>query len=436
MHRIWDPEWECAERSRIEALQMERLAATLRRAYERVPRCREAMRARGVAPDDLRRPEDIAKFPFTTKADMRGGYPYGAFAVPLDDIVRIHASSGTTGDPIVVGYTARDVETWAHLVARIATAGGVARSDIAQIAFGYGLFTGGFGLHYGLERIGATIVPISAGNTARQIKLMRDFGATVLISTPSYALYIAEVAREKGFGPGDLPLRLGLFGGEPSTPAMQAQIDERLGIIATDNYGLSEVMGPGVSGQCLERGGLHIWEDHFLVEIIDPATGVAVPDGEKGELVITTLTKEALPVIRYRTGDLTRIDRSPCPCGRTAARMGKVEGRTDDMLIVRGVNVFPTQIEEVLFGIEGTEPHWQAVVDRRGVLDEIEVWVEVGGELFRDRMRDMVALEERIRGELFAVLGISAKVRLVAPGKIPRTEGKARRVVDRREVYG
>jgi len=415
---------------------MERLAATLRRAYERVPFQREAMRIRGVSPDDLREPGDLAKFPFTTKADMRAGYPYGHFAVPLDDVVRIHASSGTTGDPIVAGYTARDIETWADLVARIATAGGVTRSDIAQIAFGYGLFTGGFGLHYGLERIGATIVPASAGNTARQIKLLRDFGATVLVSTPSYALYIAEVAREKGFGPGDLSLRLGLFGGEPSTRAMQREIDVRLGIISTDNYGLTEVMGPGVSGQCLERGGLHVWEDHFYVEVIDPATGLGVPDGEKGELVLTTLTKEAFPAIRYRTGDLTRIDRSPCPCGRTAARMGKVEGRTDDMLIVRGVNVFPTQIEEVLLRIDGTEPHWRAVVDRRGALDEIEVWVEAGEELFRDRMRDTVAIEERIRGDLFAVLGITAKVRLVEPKTIPRVEGKARRVVDRRELYG
>lgn len=432
---MWEPEWETLSQDEMETLQLFRLKKLVRRVYERVPFYREKMKKAGVKPEDIRKLEDLSLLPFTTKDDLRDNYPYGLFAVPLSEVVRIHSSSGTTGKPTVVGYTRKDLDTWTNLTARVLTAGGVMREDVVQISFGYGLFTGGFGLHYGAEKLGATVIPISSGNTRRQIMIMRDYGTTVLICTPSYALYLAETLEEMGLDPKDLKLRVGLFGAEPWTDRMRREIEERLGIDATDNYGLSEVMGPGVSGECLEaKSGLHIFEDHFIPEVIDPSTGNPLTLGEKGELVITTLTKEALPLIRYRTRDITHLYREPCPCGRSLIKMAKPSGRTDDMLIVRGVNVFPSQVEEVLLEVEGTSPHFQLVVDRKGYLDELEVWVEVSERMFFDSMKKQRELVERIREKISSVLGINVKVKLVEPGALERTEGKSKRVVDRREV--
>ncbi|MHB8918742.1 MAG: phenylacetate--CoA ligase family protein, partial [Desulfocucumaceae bacterium] len=349
---IWDPRHECMDRHQLRELQFKRLRKTLKLVYNRVPFYRNLFEAHGVTPRDLRSLEDISKFPFTTKLALRDNYPYGLFAVPMKDVVRLHASSGTTGKPIVVGYTNKDLETWAGLIARIASMAGVTDEDVAQVTFGYGLFTGAFGLHYGLEKVGATIVPSSVGNTEKQIMIMKDFGTTVLVGTPSYALHLAEAAARMGIGPGDLRLRVGLFGAEAWSENMRGELEKAWGIKATDNYGLSEVMGPGVSGECIEALGMHINEDHFLVEVIDPDTGEPRGPGEEGELVITTLTKEAFPVIRYRTKDITTLYCEPCSCGRTTARMRKVTGRTDDMLIISGVNVFPSQIESVLMDMD------------------------------------------------------------------------------------
>ena len=432
---IWQPEFETLPRDELEALQLFNLKRTVRRVYQNVPFYRKKMDDMGVKPEDIRTLEDVRHLPFTTKDDLRENYPYGLFAIPMDEVVRVHSSSGTTGKPTVVGYSKKDLETWSNLTARVLAAGGLNKNDVVQISFGYGLFTGGFGLHYGAERLGATVIPVSSGNTHRQVLVMRDYGTTALICTPSYALHVAEVIEEMGVNPRDLKLRLGMFGAEPWTEAMRKEIEERLGIDATDNYGLSEIIGPGVSGECIEaKHGLHIFEDHFLPEIIDPATGEPLPMGEMGELVITTLTKEALPLLRYRTRDITKLFLEECPCRRTFVKMEKPQGRTDDMLIVRGVNIFPSQVEEVLLSIKDTAPHFQLVVDRKGYLDTLEVWVETSEDFFFDSMRKQKELVDTITQKISEVLGISVKVKLVEPHTIERTTGKAKRVVDRREL--
>jgi phenylacetate-CoA ligase len=433
---IWDPQHETMPRAELQALQLERLQAQVATVYEKVPFYRYALAARGITPQSIRSLDDLSKLPFTTKRDFRDNYPLGLAAVPRERIVRLHASSGTTGKPIVVAYTIGDIELWAEVMARTLTSGGVTQQDIVHNAYGYGLFTGGLGFHYGAERIGATVIPISGGATKRQIMFMQDLGSTVLCCTPSYALYLAETAEEMGVDLRDTALRVGFFGAEPWTQRMREEIQTKLGLQALDIYGLSEIIGPGVSVECEHQAGMHIFEDHFLAEIIDPQTGEPLPYGERGELVLTTLTKEALPVIRYRTGDITALHPEPCACGRTFVRMEKIRGRTDDMLIVRGINVFPSQIESVLLQIEGVQPHYQIVVDRQRSLDELEVWVEVSEEVFVDEFRRLEALENKIQDELRNVLGISARVKLVEPRSIQRSEGKARRVIDRREVYG
>ena len=430
----WEPENETMMREELEQLQLERLQSTLSRVYMNVPFYRRKFDQFGIDPDEFRSLADLRKLPFTTKDDLRESYPYGLFAVPLREVVRIHASSGTTGMSTVVGYTKNDLKTWSNLMARVLTAGGITKDDVVQIAFGYGLFTGGFGVHYGAEKIGASVIPISSGNTARQVKIMQDFKTTALVCTPSYAMLIADTIREMGINVNSLSLKYGLFGAEPWSEAMRQEIQEKLKIVATDNYGLSEVMGPGVAGECLERNGLHINEDHFLVEIIDPKTLDPVLPGETGELVITTITKEAFPVVRFRTRDLTRLLPEPCPCGRKFMRMSRVMGRTDDMLIVKGVNVFPSQIEAVLFDIEGTEPHYQIVVERKGALDHITVKVEVSESIFFDEMKKQNELVELIKKRLASELGIGVDVKLVEQKGLERSEGKAKRVIDLRKI--
>jgi phenylacetate-CoA ligase len=430
---IWNPEYEQMDRADLAELQLMRLQSTVAWVEEHVPHYADELAARGVRSRDIKGLDDVRRLPFTDKEVLRETYPFGLFAVDMDHVVRIHSSSGTTGKPIVVGYTRGDLHTWTELTARVAAAAGVTEKDRAQMAFGYGMFTGGFGMHYGLERIGATVIPASAGNTERHLMMMKDFGTTALVSTPSYALYMAEVAERGGVDVKSLPLRVGLFGGEPCGEGLREEIETRLGIFATDNYGLSEVGGPGVSGECECRCGLHLNEDHYLFELVDPESDEPVGPGEQGELVITTLTKEAFPVLRYRTHDLTTIDETPCDCGRTFARMEKVRQRTDDMLIIRGVNVFPSQIEDVLLEIEGVEPHYLIVVERKHrALDDLEVQIEVAEEIFVDTMADMVAFCDTVSDRLFSVLGLRAKVTLVEPGTIERTAGKSQRVVDRR----
>ena len=430
----WEPEYETIGREELEQLQLERLQSTLHRVYLNVPFYRKKFDELEIDPDDFTSLKDLRKLPFTTKDDLRENYPYGLFAVPLREVVRIHASSGTTGMSTVVGYTKNDIKTWSNLVARVLTAGGITKDDVVQIAFGYGLFTGGFGLHYGAERIGASVIPISSGNTRRQVKIMQDFKTTALICTPSYALLIADTIQEMGINISSLSLKYGLFGAEPWSEGMRQEIQERLKIMATDNYGLSEVMGPGVAGECLERNGLHINEDHFLVEVIDSNTLEPVAPGGIGELVITTLTKEAFPVIRFRTRDLTRLMPEQCACGRKLMRMSRVMGRTDDMLIIRGVNVFPSQIEAVLFDIEGTEPHYQIIVERKGALDDVTVLVEVSEAIFFDEMKKQSELVGLIRRRLSSELGISVDVKLVEKKTLERFEGKAKRVIDKRKL--
>lgn len=433
---IWNPRFECMDREEMRALQLARLRETLARVYDRVPFYRESFDRAGVKPADLETLEDIRKFPFTVKTDLRDHYPYGLFAVLMKEVVRLHASSGTTGKPIVVGYTKNDLETWAECIARIVTMAGVTASDVAQVTFGYGLFTGAFGLHYGLEKVGATVVPSSSGNSEKTIMLMKDFGATALIGTPSYCLHLAEVAMEMGIDPVSLPLRVGLFGSEAWSEKMRGELERAWGIKATDNYGLSELMGPGVSGDCERFSGMHIAEDHFLVEIIDPGTGDPLDYGQKGEVVITTLTKEAIPMVRYRTRDISVLNPAPCDCGRTTVRMRKVTGRTDDMLIISGVNVFPSQIESVLMGVEGIAPHYQIIVGKKGLLDYLEVQVELTPEKFTGNFRDLAELEDKLRRKLYSVLSLSAKVRLLEPKSLERSTGKAKRVIDNRPKNG
>ena len=431
--QIWDPTYECMPREEIAQLQLERLQATLNRVYKTVTCYKRKFDEAGIDPEDVQSLSDLARLPFTTKEDLRLNYPYGMFAVPLREVVRIHSSSGTTGKPTVVGYSRNDIKTWANLVARFMTAAGVTHDDVVQIAFGYGLFTGAFGLHYGAEAVGASVIPMSSGNTEKQIMIMQDYKTTALVCTPSYALTMADRMERMGVDPKGLSLRVGLFGAEPWSEAMRREIENRLFIRATDNYGLSEIIGPGVAGECESRCGMHLFEDAFIPEIIDPETCEVLPPGSVGELVLTTLTKEAFPMIRYRTRDITSLDYSPCDCGRTIVRMKKTMGRTDDMLIIRGVNVFPSQIEEVLFDIEGCEPHYRLVLETEGAMDVLEVHIEVTENIFFDEMKKQRAFLEHVEKCIHKVLGISVTVKLVEPNSIPRHEGKADRLIDNRK---
>ncbi len=431
---IHDLEFETLPREALQAIQLRRLQAVVERVYAMVPFYRSKFDAAGVTPADIKTLDDLRRLPFTMKQDLRDNYPFGMFAVPMDHVVRIHASSGTTGKSTVVGYTARDIATWSSLMARALAAAGTTRGDIIHNAYGYGLFTGGLGVHYGAEKLGASVIPISGGNTKRQIMIMKDFGPTILTCTPSYALHLGEVADEVGVDFKELKFRAGIFGAEPWSEQMREEIERKLDMSALDIYGLSEVMGPGVSVECIEaKKGLHVFEDHFIAEIINPETGEVLPYGEMGELVFTSLTKEAFPVIRYRTRDITSLNPEPCVCGRTHLRMNRVSGRSDDMLIIRGVNVFPSQIEAVLMEIKEVEPHYQLIVDRVGNLDTLTVEVEIGETGFSDEVRVLQTLEKKISKNIKEFLGVSAKVKLVEPKTIARSEGKAKRVIDNRK---
>ncbi len=430
----WDREFETMPREKLRELQLERLKATVERVYNRVPFYKKVMDQRGIKPSDIRTLDDLTRLPFTVKQDLRDNYPFDMFATPMEEVVRVHASSGTTGKPTVVGYTRNDIRTWSQLMARSLTMAGATRGDVVQNAYGYGLFTGGMGVHYGAELVGATVIPISGGNTDRQLMIMQDFKATILTCTPSYALFLGEEGERKGIDFKKLPLKAGVFGAEPWSERMRQQLEAKLDIKAHDIYGLSEIIGPGVSMECSAQQGMHIFEDHFLAEIIDPDTGEPLPFGRQGELVITSLTKEAFPIIRYRTRDITLLKDDPCPCGRTHVRMRRVTGRTDDMLIIRGVNVFPSQVESVLLEFGETEPHYLLVVDRRGNLDDLEIWVELSEQWFSDKVRQLEDVEARLKQRIASVLGIAAKIKLVEPRTIPRSEGKAKRVVDKREI--
>lgn len=430
---IWSKE-ETLGRRDLEKLQLTRLQKTVENIYNKVPYYKAKMDELGIKPKSIQSLNDLSLMPFTVKDDLRKNYPFGLFTVPKRDLVRVHASSGTTGKPTVVGYTKNDIETWRQLVARVVTMAGVSNEDVVQVAFGYGLFTGGFGLHYGLEKTGAMVVPASSGNTEKQIMLMKDFGTTVLVSTPSYALHIAEVAKRMGIDPKhDLKVKLGLFGGEGSTEAMRTEVQNVWGMLATENYGMSELIGPGVSGECTALKGMHINEDHFIPEIIDPDTLEVLPPGSVGELVITTITKEALPLIRYRTKDITKLMYETCECGRTLVRMAKIQGRTDDMLIIRGVNVFPSQIEEVLLKFQEIGPHYEIILKKNGHLDAMEIRVELIDESILDSYKKLQALDGKIKHDLRTILGIDAKINLVSPRTLKRFEGKAKRVIDLRE---
>ncbi len=439
---IWNAAMETMPRPELQALQLQRVQEVVGRVYERVPSYRAKCDQLRVRPDHVRRLEDLSRLPFMRKSDFRDAYPFGLMTVPLNQVARIHASSGTTGKPTVVSYTANDLRVWAEVCARCLAASGAQRGDVFQNAYGYGLFTGGLGMHYGAELLGLVVVPVSGGNTERQVMLLQDFGATVIACTPSYALTLAEALAALGIKPGALPLRYGVLGAEPWTEAMRDEIEEKLGITAVNIYGLSEVIGPGVSNECVEaKDGAHIFEDHFLVEVINPETGDPLPPGTVGELVFTTLTKEALPVIRYRSGDLASLNPAPCRCGRTHVRMSRVLGRTDDMLIIRGINVYPTQVESALVSVPELSPHYQLVVSRDRTLDELEVKVEVN-DVFAKQQDDILvegsatqALVGRCQQKLAGVLGLTVRVSLVAPGKLPRSEGgKLRRVIDRRNL--
>lgn len=431
---ILDPSIECTSRERIRAIQLEKLIAQVAYTYEHVAWYREKMDALGVSPDDIKTLEDVRKLPFTDKSALRDTFPYGLFAVPLDEVVELHASSGTTGKPIVVGYNEHDMGVWSECIARLAQMAGVVPSDRVQMAFGYGMFTGGFGLHYGCMKLGCTMIPAGSGNTERHIQMIQDYGTTVLIATPTYALHICEVGERMGYDWETSTLRVGLFGGEPCPPALKAEIESRMHIVCTDNYGLTEVMGPGVSGECLaERDMQHIAEDHFLWEVVDPKTGEPVEEGEFGELVLTPLDKEAIPVLRYRTHDLTRVVTERCRCGRTHARMQKVRSRCDDMLIIRGTNVFPSQVEDVLAGIEGVTPHYRIVVDNATGLDRMTVHVELKPEAFSDSFAAMDEFRAQIAEKLKGTLLVGVKVKLVEPGGIERSTGKTKHVEDLRK---
>jgi len=429
-NRIWD-QAETMPREELRALQLERLRECVARVAD-VPFYKQAFQRGKISPEAIKSLDDLRRLPFTTKADLRQHHPLGFLAVPREQVARFHGSTGTTGKPTFVAYTADDVSLWADLCARFLVAGGLRPEHTVHIAFGYGLFTGGFGLHYGVEKVGAAVVPAASGNTPRHIMLLQELGAQVLVCTPTYALNIAEVARAEGMDPGELPLKFAHFGAEPWTEKLREQIERELDLIAFNNYGLSEVIGPGVSGECAARNGMHIQEDHFIVECINPETLEPVAEGEEGELVFTSLTKQAMPMIRYRTRDIASLDHSPCPCGRTGVRMSRVAGRTDDMLIIRGVNVFPSQIEQALLRVEGTAPHYLIEVDRPGTLDEVTVHVEIRPEDFSDRMSEMHALRDRIDREIQSVTGIRMNIELVEPQTLERSAGKARRVLDHR----
>lgn len=429
---IWDKEAECCSHKKTEELQLERLRHMVEKAYDRVPFYKKKFDEAGIRPSDITSLSDIEKIPFTTKNDMREEYPFGLFAEPMKNVVRVHASSGTTGKPVVAGYTKSDLDNWSTAIARLATAAGVSDEDIAQISFGYGLFTGGFGLHYGLEKIGTTIVPMSSGNTQKQIMLMQDFGTTTLIATPSYAMYISEVIEEMQLPKSNFKLKYGLFGSEGMSEEMRATLEKRFGALVTTNYGLTEVSGPGVSGECEYKCGQHINEDMFYVEIIDPNTGKVMPYGQKGEVVITTLTKEAMPVLRYRTRDISYLIPEPCRCGRTTWRLANIEGRTDDMLIIKGVNVFPSQIESVVLGFPQVSPNYQLIVRRKNMLDNLEVVVELVDGSLLEKFSEIERLEKQISEKIHSVLGLRVKLRLAEPKTIERTTGKAKRVIDLR----
>ena len=430
---IWNPEYECMDRAALHALQLRRLQMTTSWAYERIPYWRAQLEERGVRPRDIKSLDDVRRLPFTDERALGAVSPFGGFALPLEEVVRVHSSTSETGQPVVLGYSRGDINTWTELTARVAAAAGVHRGDLVLMAFPYGMSTSGWGMHYGMERLGATIIPAGAEQSDRHVAMLQTFGATVLVSTPSYALFLAEQAEELGVDLAALKLRLGLFGSEPCTDAMKAEIESRLGLRATDNYGLSKVLGPGIAGECDCDCGLHVAEDHLLLEVIDPETEEPLEYGEQGELVITTLTKEAFPVFRYRTRDLTTLDPSRCECGRTLVRMSKVRQRTDDMLIIRGVNVYPSQIEDLLARTEGVRPHYLIVVDRKKNLDDLEVRVEVDEELFSDVMGDMVRFQRKVAERMQAELGLRARVTLVEPGANEKTAG-ARRVLDLRQA--
>jgi len=431
---IWNKSRECLSRDEMRSLQGAALSELVERVYYNVPFYREKMQQAGLHPDDIKGMDDLHRLPFTTKQDLRDNYPFGLFATPMSEIIRLHASSGTTGKPTVVGYTRKDLNTWSEVVARTMTCAGIGKKDIIQIAYGYGLFTGGLGIHYGSEKIGAVVIPVSGGNTKRQLQLLQDFGSTAIACTPSYALFLAEAIEEFGMKPEDLHLRVGIFGAEPWTENMRKEIESKLRIKAIDIYGLSEVIGPGVASECMEQSGLHINEDHFIPEIIDPVSLEVLPQGAKGELVFTTVSKEGLPLVRYRTRDLTRLDSSPCACGRTLVRMEKCTGRSDDMLIIRGVNLFPSQIESVLLEMSETKPHYMIIVDRKNNLDSLQVEVEVEEQFFMDKISQLQALRQKIQSNLESALGLSVDVKLVEPKTIQRSEGKAVRVIDNRKI--
>ncbi|MBP8976479.1 MAG: phenylacetate--CoA ligase [Bacteroidetes bacterium] len=430
---IWNQYIECMDREQLRQLQNKRFSSMIERIYSNVPFYRNRMQSLGIEPGDITSIEQLKLFPFTIKQDLRDNYPFGLFAVPPSEVVRIHASSGTTGKPTVVGYTRRDINIWAEMVARALTGAGAGKNDIVQNAYGYGLFTGGLGLHYGAERIGATAIPMSGGNTQRQIQMMQDLGSTILSCTPSYALYIAETMEEAGIDPSTIKLKAGIFGAEPWTESMRKEIEKKLHIKAIDIYGLSEIMGPGIAVECMEQKGLHICEDHFIPEIIDPNTLEPLPYGSVGELVFTCITKEALPLLRYRTRDLTKLTLDKCACGRTLVRMDKILGRSDDMLIIRGVNVFPSQIESVLLEIAETKPHYLLIVDRVNNLDVLEIWIEVDDHFFSDEVKQLESFQKRIQERIESVLGISATIKLVEPKTIERSDGKSKRVIDKRK---
>jgi phenylacetate-CoA ligase len=433
MRECFEPRFETMDRRELAQLQLERLQATLNRVAKNVPLYRKRFAECDIDPETFSDLADVRRLPFTTKTDLREAYPYGLFAVPLRDVVRLHASSGTSGKPVVAGYTRNDIKTWSRLVGRVLVAAGAGQDDVVQIALGYGLFTGGMGFHYGAEAVGAAVIPASSGGTRRQVAIMQDYRTTVFVATPSYALHLAETLCEMDVNVNALSLRFGLFGAEIWTEAMRAAIEDRLKLTATDNYGLSEIMGPGVAGECLEKAGMHVNEDHFLIEIVGAATGEPLPDGEEGELVITTLTKEAFPMIRFRTGDVTRIIAEPCPCGRTLRRIGRIVGRCDDTLIIRGVNVFPSRVESLLLEVEGITPNYRIVLTRRGALDQALVEVEPTEALLFDRVSEHQALVEKLERRLASELGVGFSVRLVEPGSLVRSEeGKTVRVEDRR----
>jgi len=431
---IWNEKIECASRDSMSQIQSERLKKTVDRVYHNVPYYRKKMQDLGLMPEDIRSIEDITKLPFTVKTDLRDNYPFGTFAVPMSEIVRIHASSGTTGRPTVVGYTRNDISMWSENVTRSLCMAGVSKHDLVQVAYGYGLFTGGLGLHYGTENLGASVIPISGGNTQKQIQLLQDFGSTVICCTPSYVLHVAEVLEEMKIDPSTLKLRVGVFGAEPWSENMRKEIEKKLQIKAIDIYGLSEIMGPGVSCECTFQAGMHINEDHFIPEIIDPETLQPVAPGEIGELVFSTITKEGIPLLRYRTRDLTRLIYDKCECGRTLVRMEKCKGRSDDMLIIRGVNVFPSQIESILLNMSETEPHYLLIVEREGNLDTLRVQVEVQEQFFSDEIKELQNLSKKIKYNLESTLGISVTVQLVEPKTIERSAGKAKRVIDNRQI--